>query len=165
MLLRSHGSGDDRPRRVARCRHVLALALLVPLVGCKTWETARVSPRDAIAAAQPSSVRVTTVYGQVVTVRNPIFVNDSLVSGTAPPPGLVVVPPRTGVRESDVNSIDVPSFSLRRSLAFAGAIAFVSVTWARTQGVGLGREPRDPPLPKDGAFGLTAAFRLLVGSQ
>ena len=140
------------------------LGLLLSLGGCKTWEAAP-SPRTAIADARPASVRVTTANGRALTVRNPIFVNDSLVSGSPPPPGMAVIPPRVGVLESEVNTVEIPRFNLARTIAFAGAIVGASLTWARVQGVGLGGEPRDPPLPKDSAFELTAVFRLLVGSR
>lgn len=142
---------------------LVALPVLLLLGGCKTWESTSGAPLRMIEEARPSSVRVTTVDGALVTLKNPLVVNDSIVSGVAPPLGAVVMPPRRGVLDADVNLMEVPRFSGVRTLALAGAIFGASVTWARVQGSVGGSEPRPGPLPKDPALDLVGLVRLLAG--
>ena len=150
--------------RTPLLRRVVPLPLLLSLVACKTWEPARSAQPGALGEPLPSSVRVTTADGARTTLRNPLFVNDSIVSAVSPPPGSVIVPPRLGVAEGDVNLIEVPRFSTRRTLVLVGAIASASIMWARVQGLGGGREPRPDPLPKDSALDLVGLFRFVLGS-
>ena len=144
-------------------RGLVLLPLLLSVVGCKTWEPATVTPQTLITDERPSSVRVTTADGIQVTLRSPLFVNDSIVSAVAPQPGAVVVPPRVGVPEADVNLMEVPRLSTGRTIALVGAIVAASVSWARIQGAGGGSEERPGPLPKDPALSLTGLVSLLVG--
>ena len=136
----------------------VVLAALFSLGACKTWEPAPATLERVLVDDRPSSLRVTTADGLQVTLKNPRLVNDSIVSQAAPPPGSFVVPPRSGVREGDVNLVEVQRFSLTRTLALAGAIAGASITWARIQGAGGGREPGQDPLPKDTALGRLGVF-------
>lgn len=143
---------------------LVPVSLLLSLAGCKTWEPAPTTPQSLIADAQPSSVRITSADGLRVTLKNPIFINDSIVSAVAPPPGVFVVPPRAGIPLDDVNSLEVARFSPGRTIALVGAIAAASITWARVQQSAGGSEERPDPLPKDPALDLIGVFRLLWGS-
>jgi hypothetical protein len=146
-------------------RRLLPAWFLLVAVGCKTWEPAPTTLESLIAEAPPPSVRVTTADGSRVTLRNPLVVNDSIVSAVAPPPGAVVVPPRAGVAERDVNFVEVPRLSVGRTVALGAAIAGASILWATVQGAGGGGEPRPDPLPKDpmlrllGIFTFSLSFR------
>ncbi|NNF14041.1 MAG: hypothetical protein HKN72_12495 [Gemmatimonadetes bacterium] len=144
-------------------RGTVTLLLLLVGTGCKTWEPVRSDLRTLLAEERPSSVRLTSSDGRAMILRNPVLVNDSLVSGAAPPPNMVVVPARTGVLADEVGTIEVPRFSAGRSAAFAAAILGASLGWARLQGAGLGREDRPGPLPKDPAFDVVGLVRFLVG--
>ena len=137
------------------------LALLFLLGGCVTWEPAGGPPQRLIEDTRPSSVRVTDADGVQRTLKSPLFINDSIVSAQAPPPGAVVVPPRVGVPASDVSLLELPRFSKGKTALLIAAIAGASLTWAGIQGVGLGSEPRPDPLPKDTAFSLVGLVRLV----
>lgn len=142
---------------------LVPLALLLALGGCRTWEPATGAPDRLIADVRPSSVRVTSADGSRVTLKNPIFVNDSIVSAVAPPAGALVQPPRLGVPANDVNLLELARFSPGRTIALAAAIAGASITWARVQGAGLGSEERPGPLPKDPYLDMIGVIRLLWG--
>lgn len=110
---------------------------------------------------RPSSVRLTDVDGLRTTLKNPVMINDSIVSIVAPPPGTVVAPPRVGVLANDVNIIEMPRVSTLRTVALAAAILGASISWARVQGgSGSGSEVEDPP-NKDGM--LTLDVGRLIG--
>ncbi len=145
-------------------RRLVLVPLLLFLVGCKTWEPAATTPQRLIAEEQPSSVRVTNGDGVRMTLRSPMFLNDSLISVTAPSPGAVVVPLRIGVPADDVVLLEVGRFSAGRSIALAGVIAAASIAWARTQSSAGGSEERPGPLPKDPALSLVGVLRFLLGS-
>ena len=120
-----------------------------------------------IAAERPSSVRITDVDGVRRTLKSPMIVNDSIVSFVAPAPGAVVMPPRVGMPANEVNTLELPRVSTGRTIALAGVILGVSVTWARVQGVGLGSGETPDPVLKDGAFGvsLNGLLDLLLGGR
>lgn len=139
----------------------MPLVLLLVATGCKTWEPVQTSPSAVLAGDRPSSVRVTSRDGRQMTLKNPLLVNDSVVSGAAPPTGMVVVPPRAGVRADEVSSLEVARFDAGKSVALAAAIIGASVGWASLQGAGGGEE-RPGPLPKDSAFDVIGLVRLLV---
>lgn len=150
-------------RMIKMHRWVPALIGLL-LVGCKTWEPAISTPEALIANAQPSLVRVTNGDGVETTLRNPILLNDSLISVAEPSPGALVPPPRIAVPADDVALLEVGSFSAGRSIALAGVILAAAVAWAGIQASAGGGEERPDPLPKDGAFSLLPLFRLLRGA-
>ena len=145
-------------------RRVVPLLLLLAAAGCKTWEPVRTDVGSMLAQERPSSVRVTSSDGREITLRNPLLVNDSLVSGTAPPPNMVVVPARAGVRADEVSTLEVARFSAGRSAGLAAAVIAASLGWARLQGAGFGREDRPGPLPKDPALDVVVLFRFFVGA-
>lgn len=145
-------------------RHIVLVPLLLLLVGCRAWESSATTPQRLVADTRPSLVRVTDIDGLRTTLKNPIFVNDSLISVTAPAPGTVVLPPRTGVLADDVALLEVGRFSAVRSVALAGAIIAASVAWAGIQSSVGGNEERPGPLPKDPALNLAGLFRFLRAS-
>lgn len=140
----------------------LPLLLLLATTACKTWEPSSADVRTVLADERPSSVRVISRDGRQMTLKNPLLVNDSLVSGTAPSPGMVVVPPRPGVLAHEVSTLEVARFSAKRSVALAAGILAASVGWARIQAAGSGSEERPGPLPKDPALDVVGLFRILV---
>ena len=144
-------------------QRLVPVSLLLSLVGCKTWEPAATPPQRLIADVRPSSVRVTSADGVRVTLKNPIFINDSIVSAVAPPPGAVVVPPRVGIPADDVNFLEVARFSRGRTIALVGAIAWASMTWAGSRGAGGGGEESTDPLPKV-SLSVIGVLRLLWSS-
>jgi len=145
-------------------RRLMAVWFALSLAGCKTWEPTTATPARLVAEAHPTSVRVTTADGAQVTLKNPLIVNDSIVSAVSTTPGAAVIPPRLGVSENDVNVVEIPRLSVGRTLALAGVIAAVSISWARIQGSGGGTEPRPEPLPKGtAALDLIGVVGLLRG--
>jgi hypothetical protein len=141
-------------------RWVAALFSLL-LVGCKTWEPTTVTPEALIADTRPSVVRVTDGDGVQTTLRNPIVLNDSLISAIVPTPGVLIPPPRVGVPADDVALLEVGRFSAGRSIALAGVIAGAAIAWAGIQASAGGSEERPEPLPKDSAFSLVGLFSWL----
>jgi len=150
--------------RTIKTHRLVPVLLLLLLVGCKTWEPATTTPERLIADAQPSLVRVTNGDGDRMTLKSPMFLNDSLLSVTAPPPGTFVPPLRVGVPADDVALLEVGRFSVVRSIALAGAIAVASIAWAGSRTSAGGSEERPGPLPKDPALSLVGLFRLLRGA-
>ncbi len=63
-------------------RRVIAALLLVLLTACHSWQPTTVSPQGWTPEERPSSVRVTLVTGETVTIENPTVRNDSIVGAT-----------------------------------------------------------------------------------
>ena len=81
---------------------LVPVSLLLSLVGCKTWEPAATPAQRFIADARPSSVRVTSADGVRVTLKNPIFINDSWpASDPSPRRRTTASGPRAGAYSSD----------------------------------------------------------------
>ena len=129
---------------VPRSRRAMAAFLLVLLGGCQTWQPTSAAPSNVISEEAPSHVRVTRTDGQVVTLKSPIFRNDSLVAAPDDP-----FSAPTGVARSDIRSMEVRRLSKGRTAAFvAGAVA-VALGWARTARTSTGgTNPSPGPLPK-----------------
>ncbi len=87
--------------RTPLARRVIAAVLMALLTACHTWQPTTVSPQRSIAEDQPSSVRVTLMNGDTVTLENPTMRNGSIV-GVA------------GSNAAAVASRDVGSFEVRR---------------------------------------------------
>ncbi|GEM_PF-2160340 len=136
------------------------LLMLLHTGGCVTWEPARGVPRDLITIERPSSIRVTDVDGTRKTLKNPIIINDSIVSAPAPPPGTIVMPPRQGLLLRDVNTFELPRVNTGRTIALIGAIIGTSITWASVQGKGSGVEPNTDEILKDGSIRLRSDITL-----
>jgi hypothetical protein len=141
---------------------LVAVALSAPLAACKTWQPTTMTPERLLVEARPASVRVTVSGGGTVTLRNPVIVDDSIVSSVAPPPGAVVAPPRLGVVSEDVRSLEVARFSATRTIGLMAAIALASIGWASVAGDSAGGSP--PPggqLPKGLALGPWSGVQLV----
>lgn len=83
-----------------------------------------------------------------MTLKNPLIINDSIVSSVAPAPGAAFSAPRLGVLSGDVRSLEVARFSPVRTIALIATIAAVSVGWARAAGGSRGGSTVEPGLPK-----------------
>lgn len=138
--------------------------LLLVLVGCKTWEPVATTPQRLVADTRPSLVRVTKGDGDQLTLKSPMFLNDSLISVTLPPSGTFLPPLRVGVPADEVASLEVGRVSVVRSIALAGVIFAAAVGWAGSQRSAGGVEERPGPLPKDPALSLVGVFRFLRAS-
>lgn len=131
-------------REVPRSRRLIAALLLVLLTGCQTWQPAMVAPRDLISEEAPSSVRVTKTGGDVVTIKDPIIRNDSIVSAEV---GLGTV--GIGVATADINALEVRRLNTGRTLAFVGVAVAIALGWTRAvTGSSGGTDPGPGPLPK-----------------
>ena len=95
-------------------RRVIAAPLLVLLTACYNWRATTVSPQTLIPAEQPSSVRVTLLNGETVTVENPTVRNDSIVG---------VTDASVGVASRDVRSLEVRRFSVGKTIELGLGIA------------------------------------------
>ena len=94
--------------RTPLARRVIAAVLMALLTACHTWQPITVSPQRLIAEDQPSSVRVTLMNGDTVTVENPTMRNDSIVGVTDS--NVAVVASR------DVGLFEVRRFSIGRTI-------------------------------------------------
>jgi hypothetical protein len=74
----------------------------------------------------------------VVTLKNPMIVNDSIVAPSAPVPGAPFAVPRRGVMATDVRALEVAQFSPQRTVVLVAAVAAVAVGWARAASAGGG---------------------------
>ncbi len=109
--------------RTPLARRVIAALLLVLLTACHSWQPTTVSPQQLIAEEQPSSVRVTLMNDETITLEYPTMRNDSIIG---------VVPYLTGysrtVAVSDVSGVEVRQLNAGRttvlSLLLAGVAAF-----------------------------------------
>jgi hypothetical protein len=139
-----------------------AVVLLGLLAGCKTWQPATLSPERLLSEEQPAAVRVTVAGGSTMTLKNPMIVNDSIVSSAAPPPGLAFPLPRLGVVSVDVRALEVARFSPGRTLGLVAVIAAASIGWATLAGESAGGSlPPDGQQPKDPAIGLWRGVQLV----
>jgi hypothetical protein len=147
---------------VSAAGRLWAVVLLGLLAGCKTWQPATLSPESLLSDERPAAVRVTVAGGSTMTLKNPLIVNDSIVSSSAPQPGLAFAPPRLGVASEDVRSLEVARFSPGRTLGFVAVIAAASIGWATVAGESAGGSlPPDGPLPKDPALGFWRGVQLV----
>ena len=104
-------------------RRVIAAFLLVLLTACYSWQPITVSPQGWTPEEQPSSVRVTLMNRETITLEYPTMRNDSIIG---------VVPYLTGysraVAVSDVSGVEVRQLNAGRtiglSLLLAGVAAF-----------------------------------------
>ena len=60
----------------------IAALLMVLLTACQTWQPITVSPQGWTPEERPSSVRITRTSGEVLTVRDPIVRNGSILGDT-----------------------------------------------------------------------------------
>lgn len=72
-------------------RRHLAIAALLPLASCASWTVISGSTPDAITAANPAPVRLTTTMGTTVVLTAARVVGDS-VTGFDPANGRITMP-------------------------------------------------------------------------
>ena len=63
--------------RTLLARRVLAALLLVLLTACHSWRPIRARPQTP-----PSSMRVTMMNGEIITLSNPTITTDSIIGAT-----------------------------------------------------------------------------------
>lgn len=136
-------------RDVPRSRRFVAALLAALLAGCQTWQPATVSPGALISEEAPSSVRITRMDGEIVTIKGPIIRNDSILSAEEGLGGVV------GVPTQDIRSLEVRRLDTRKTLLFVAAAVGITVVWTRAAtGSSGGTDINDGPLPKDPATGV-----------
>ena len=125
--------------RNASARRPISALLLALLAGCQVWQPAIADPATLLPVERPESVRVTLSDGAMLTVKDPIMRNDS------------IVPTETGgvgVPASDIRSFEVRRFSAKQTIGFiiAGVVFAAAWTGAVTggsRGEGEGPDPED----------------------
>lgn len=128
-------------------RRLVAALLLLMTTACQTWVPTTMSPGNLIASEAPSQVRVTRPDGDVVTIKEPVMRNDSIVSG-AEPEGPVEL---AGVPALEASYIEVRRLNTGKTLLFAAAAIAIAVGWtAVAAGTRGGGGPGPGPLPKAG---------------
>jgi hypothetical protein len=95
------------------------MGLLLVNVGCRGWIETPIVP-DTTVTPQPSLLRVTKSDGAVITLRDFVIRNDSIVGFVAASP-LV----RTAVARTDVTKIEVRGDTTPRGVRTAGKIYLV----------------------------------------
>ena len=94
--------------RTPQWRRVVAGLLMLLVTACHTWQGTTVSPQSLITAEQPAFVRVTVTGGEIITVRDPMMRNDSIVGATDA--GVA------GVASRDVRLFEVRRFSVAKTI-------------------------------------------------
>ena len=105
--------------RTPLARRVIAALLMVLLTACHSWEPTTISPQQLIPEDQPSSVRVTLLNGETVTVGNPTMRSDSIVGAT----GDADV---AAVASRDVRLLEVLRFNAAKTFTLAVPLALVA---------------------------------------
>ena len=98
-------------------RRVIGALLMVLLTGCQTWRPTAYSPQTLIPVEQPSSVRVTLMNGETITVRDPWMRNDSILGNSDAGPVTVAA--------RDVRSLEVQRSSSGKSIGVGLLVAGV----------------------------------------
>ena len=101
-------------RKPPLARRIIAALLMVLLTACHSWRPTTVSPQRLIAEDQPSSVRVTVMDDETVTIDDPTMRNDSIVG---------VTDAGVGVASRDVRSLEVRRFSVGKTIELGLGIA------------------------------------------
>ena len=126
-------------------RRLVAALLLLATTGCQTWVPSTMSPSNLVTSEAPSSVRVTRTDGDVLTIREPVIRNDSIVSAAEDQIEPVGVPTR------DATSVEVRRLNPGKSLLLAAGVVAIALGWTTVAtGSGGGTDPGDGPLPKVG---------------
>ncbi len=112
-------------RKPPLARRFIAALLMVLLTACHSWRPTSVSPQRLIAEDQPSSVRVTLMDDETVTIDNPTMRNDSIVGATDA--GRALTRRAVEVASRDVRLLEVRRLSVTKSVLTSAAVAaFVS---------------------------------------
>ena len=109
-------------------RRFIAALLMVLLTACHSWRPTSVSPQRLIAEDQPSSVRVTLMDDETVTIDDPTMRNDSIV-GVRDADGALMSSP-VGVASRDVRLLEVRRLSVTKNIVLfvplIGVVLFVA---------------------------------------
>jgi hypothetical protein len=106
-------------RRTPLARRVIAAFLLVLLTACHSWQPITASPQGWTPEEQPSSVRATLTSGEVLTVRDPIVRDGSLLGYD----DAGVVAAALG----DVRLLEVRRFSIGKTVGLGVLLAGVAL--------------------------------------
>jgi len=129
----------------SQLRRLVAALLLLVTTACQTWVPSTMSPGNLLSSEAPSSIRITRTDGDVVTIKDPVMRNDSIVSGAEDVPVVV------GLLTGEASSVEVRRFNPGKTLLFAAAAIAIAVGWtAVATGSGGGTDPGPGPLPKIG---------------
>ena len=109
-------------RKPPLARRFIAALLMVLLTACHSWRPTTVSPQRLIAEDQPSSVRVTLMDYETVTIDDPTMRNDSIVGATDD--GRALTRRAVEVASRDVRSLEVRRLSVTKNIVLA-----VSLIW------------------------------------
>ena len=109
-------------RKPPLARQFIAALLMVLLTACHSWRFTSVSPQRLIAEDQPSSVRVTLMDYETVTIDDPTMRNDSIVGATDD--GRALTRRAVEVASRDVRSLEVRRLSVTKNIVLA-----VSLIW------------------------------------
>ena len=109
-------------RKPPLARQFIAALLMVLLTACHSWRFTSVSPQRLIAEDQPSSVRVTLMDDETVTIDDPTMRNDSIVGATDD--GRALTRRAVEVASRDVRSLEVRRLSVTKNIVLA-----VSLIW------------------------------------
>ena len=120
--------------RTPLTRRVIAALLMVMLTACQSWRPATFSPRQLLPEDQPSSLRVTLMNGETVTVRDPIMRNDSIVGATDDADVAAVA-------SQDVRLLEVQRLEVGRTIVsglLLGVVTALAVAMDEMSGFGSG---------------------------
>ena len=93
------------------------MALLIINVGCRGWIEKPIVPDTGIGMPQSGLLRVTKADGAIITLRDFVVRNDSIVGFLATGSGL-----RTAVARTDVTKIEVRGDTTPRGVRIAGKV-------------------------------------------
>jgi len=93
------------------------MALLIVNVGCRGWIEKPIVPDTGIGMPQSGLLRVTNTDGAIITLRDFVVGNDSIVGFLADGPRL-----RTAVARTDVTKIEVRGDTTPRGVRIAGKV-------------------------------------------
>ena len=100
-------------------RRFIAALLMVLLTACHSWRPTTVSPQRLIAEDQPSSVRVTLMDDETVTIDDPTMRNDSIVGVRDADGALMGSGSPVGVASRDVRLLEVRRLSVTKNIVLA----------------------------------------------
>ena len=90
---------------------LVAIVITVPLLACSSWAPFAVGPQGFPSDERPTSMRVTSTGGAVVTVQGPSLINDSITGSTEFGP--------VRMDRRDLRLLEVRRVSVLKSVGFA----------------------------------------------
>ena len=95
----------------------ILMALLIVNVGCRGWIEKPIVPDTGIGMPQRGLLRVTKADGAIITLRDAVVRNDSIVGFSSDGTGL-----RAAVARTDVTKIEVRGDTTPRGVRIAGKV-------------------------------------------